>query len=268
MNRIDNCFKHSTQKILSPYITAGFPTIESTVDIMHALVDGGADIIELGMPFSDPFAEGVVIQKAMEKALENGVTVDLILKMVQLFRENDNVTPVILMGYLNPIEQYGYEKFAKNCQASGVDGTILVDLPPEEASSMLPFWEKYTIYPIFLCSPTTSDVRLSLINTMGRGYVYYISMKGITGNALELNTTLKQDYLVAKHYIDKPVLVGFGIKTPDMAQTIASFADGVVVGAALISTIQHAHENNLSILAEVTSFVASLRQSIHLLEQK
>ena len=151
------------------------------LNLMHALVKAGADILEIGIPFSDPMAEGPVIQAAMERALAHGVNCHQVLDMIKTFRTLDDSTPILLMGYVNPIEYYGYERFAKEAKAAGVDGTILVDLPPEESKTIAPIWEAQTLHSIYLCSPTTSNERMNLINQYGKGYLYYVSLKGVTG---------------------------------------------------------------------------------------
>lgn len=244
MNRIDKAITRlhaSGKKILSPYLTAGDPEPGMTVNLMHGLVKAGADILELGIPFSDPMAEGPVIQAAMERALVHGIGCEDVFSMVEKFREDDRNTPIVLMGYMNPIEQYGHEKFAKRAQLVGVDGIIIVDLPPEESPDIEPFWQAAGLHIIYLCSPTTSDERMKLIKKQASGYLYYVSLKGVTGsNALDLRS-VKTQYQRRKEQTSLPIMVGFGIKTPEMAANVAAFADGVVVGAALISQIQAAY---------------------------
>lgn len=265
MNRIDKRLaqlKTSNRKMLSPYITAGDPHPDMTVELMHSLVKAGVDILELGIPFSDPMAEGPVIQHAMERALSHSVHCHAVLKMVQEFRKQDKDTPVIIMGYLNPIEQYGYESFARDAVEAGVDGTILVDLPPEEYESIASIWDQFNLYSIFLCSPTTTDERLKLINQYARGYLYYVSLKGVTGsNTLDI-PSLKTQYQIRKAQIKLPLMVGFGIKTPEMAAEVATFADGVIVGAALITNIFEAYENNTDACAAGANLMRSMRQAI------
>jgi tryptophan synthase alpha chain len=239
MNRIDATLERlrsQGKKMLSPYITAGDPEPTLTVPIMHELVKAGADI-----PFSDPMAEGPVIQAAMERALAFGVSTQNVLDMVSEFRKNDTNTPIIIMGYLNPIEQYGYERFAHAAKMAGVDGTILVDLPPEESAHVAKVWGSVDLYSIYLCSPTTTDDRLQQIKSLGRGYLYYVSLKGVTGsNSFDLDA-VNTHYQHIKHKTKLPLMVGFGIKTPQMAASVASFADGVIVGAALISQIMETY---------------------------
>jgi tryptophan synthase alpha chain len=265
MNRIDKTLadlKANNKKLLSPYITAGDPHPDVTVNLMHELVEAGANILELGIPFSDPMAEGLVIQQAMERALIHSIGTKEVLEMVSLFRKKDKNTPVVIMGYLNPIEQYGYSQFAKDAVAAGVDGTILVDLPPEESNEVAKIWHQEGLYSIYLCSPTTSAKRMDLIGQYANGYLYYVSLKGVTGsNALNIDT-VKNEYIQRKAQTRLPLMVGFGIKTPEMAAEIAGFADGVIVGAALISTIVDAYHAKQDFLHAGAHLIHSMRQAI------
>ena len=265
MNRIDiilSQLKTSGKKMLSPYITAGDPHPDMTVQLMHELVKAGADILELGIPFSDPMAEGPVIQHAMERALAHRVYCQDVLKMVKAFRQQDNKTPVVIMGYLNPIEQYGYDLFAQHAVEAGVDGTILVDLPPEESDEVVRIWKQYGLYGIYLCSPTTSKERMVLINQLGQGYLYYVSLKGVTGSDSLDMTSLKFQYNYLKAQTSLPLMVGFGIKTPEMAAEVVGFADGVIVGAALITQIIDAYTTHKNSLQAGASLMHSMRQAI------
>lgn len=265
MNRIDKKLaelKASNKKMLSPYITAGDPHPDMTLALMHQLVKAGADILELGIPFSDPMAEGPVIQQAMERALVHKIHSKQVLAMVKEFRDTNKETPVIIMGYLNPIEQYGYELFAQDAIKAGVDGTILVDLPPEEYASIGKIWKKHGLYSIFLCSPTTSEQRMGLINQYAQGYLYYVSLKGVTGsNSLDL-ASVQDQYLMRKAQTHLPLMVGFGVKTAEMAAGVADFADGVIVGAALIRTIHEAYETNKNAIDAGSALIAAMRQAI------
>lgn len=265
MNRIDAVLAQlrvNDKKMLSPYLTAGDPHPDFTVPLMHEIVKAGADILEIGIPFSDPMAEGVVIQGAMERALYYNICCDDVFAMVKQFRETNQETPIVLMGYLNPIEQYGYEQFAKQAQKVGVDGTILVDLPPEESSALIPLWQRYDLHNIYLCSPTTSEERMKLINKYASGYLYYVSLKGVTGaDSFEL-ATVKEQYHCRKSQTQLPLMVGFGIKTPEVAAEVANFADGVIVGAALISAIQQAKTKNQTIPQAAASLIRSMRQAM------
>lgn len=265
MNRIDKTLarlKASGKKMLSPYITAGDPHPQITVELMHALVKAGADILELGIPFSDPMAEGPVIQHAMERALAHSVNATDVLNMVRQFRQQDQETPIILMGYVNPVEQFGYESFAKQAVEAGVDGTILVDLPPEESHQVSKIWELYGLYSIYLCSPTTTQDRMELINHYAKGYLYYVSLKGVTGSdALDMND-LRLKYEQRKAQTSLPLMVGFGIKTAEMAKQVSHFADGVIVGAALITEIFEAYERQDNVPKQAALLIDSMRQAM------
>ncbi|KTD23654.1 tryptophan synthase subunit alpha [Legionella israelensis] len=265
MNRIDkklSYLKDNHRKMLSPYITAGDPRPDLTVQLMHYLVQEGADIIELGIPFSDPMAEGPAIQSAMERALAFEVNCNDVLNMVVEFRKQDGETPIVLMGYLNPVEQYGYENFARDAKKSGVDGTILVDLPPEETETVANIWEKNNLYSIYLCSPTTSDNRMKKINQYGKGYLYYVSLKGVTGADTFDIEQVKSDYMRRKSQTDLPLMVGFGIKTAEMAKKVSEFADGVIVGAALISQILTAYEKDQKDIRAGVTLIGNMRKAI------
>lgn len=265
MNRIDKVLaelKTKGRKMLSPYITAGDPSPELTVDIMHQLVAAGANILELGIPFSDPMAEGPVIQAAMERALEHHINCDDVFAMVELFRQRDQSTPIVLMGYLNPVEQYGYERFAKRAKAAGVDGSILVDLPPEESELISPIWQEQGLHSIYLCSPTTSAERMAMIDNFASGYLYYVSLKGVTGsNDFDL-AEVREQYQQRKAQTQLPLMVGFGIKTPEMAAAVADFADGVIVGAALISQILEAYNAKTNPAQAGALLLSKMRQAI------
>lgn len=265
MNRIDATLarlQRSNKKMLSPYITAGDPHADLTVPLMHELVAAGADILELGIPFSDPMAEGPVIQHAMERALAQSISTKDVLSMVRHFRKTDKTTPVIIMGYLNPIEHYGYELFAKEAVAAGIDGTILVDLPPEESDEVARIWNEHGLCSIYLCSPTTSDERMRLINQYAQGYLYYVSLKGVTGSDSLNTSALKEHYQHRKSKTQLPLMVGFGIKTPEMAAAVAEFADGVIVGAALITQILEAYETQQDPLQAGAYLISSMRRAI------
>lgn len=265
MNRIDKTLaslKASNKKLLSPYITAGDPHPEATVRLMHELVSAGADILELGIPFSDPMAEGPVIQQAMERALGYGIGTNDVLQIVRMFRQQDQKTPLVIMGYLNPIEQYGYPQFAKDAVAAGVDGTILVDLPPEESKDIAALWQQEGLYSIYLCSPTTSTERMDLISQYAQGYLYYVSLKGVTGSDTLNIEAVKEHYQQRKAQTHLPLMVGFGIKTPEMAAEIAAFADGVIVGAALISIISEAYQKKQEFLQPAAHLIQTMRQAI------
>jgi tryptophan synthase alpha chain len=265
MNRIDQRLEYlraSGRKMLSPYITAGDPEPGMTVDLMHALVAAGADVLELGIPFSDPMAEGPVIQAAMERALLHGVTCHDVLSMVRTFRLKDANTPIVLMGYMNPIEQYGYEKFAIDAHSAGVDGMIVVDLPPEESHDIALYWREAGLHNIYLCSPTTTEDRMQLLKEYAHGYLYYVSLKGVTGsNSIDL-ASVETQYLRRKTQTSLPVMVGFGTKTAEMAADVAGFADGVIVGAALINQIQDAYVAKKDSIKAGASLIQAMRRAM------
>ena len=250
------------KKLLIPYITAGDPKPETTVPLMHNMVKAGADIIELGVPFSDPMAEGPVIQKAMERALEYGTNLTDVLNMVVEFRKTDAYTPVVVMGYLNPIEVMGYDKFAESASKAGVDGVLTVDIPPEEADEYITVFKNKGLDPVFLIAPTTDGQRMQQIAAAGGGFIYYVSVKGVTG-AGHLNTDDVSDKVEQiRTYVNMPVGVGFGINDAASAQRVARVADAVVVGSAIVKRIEENAANSDKIVAEVCGFVKELRDGI------
>ncbi len=227
----------SDRKMLIPYICAGDPDLQTTLQLMHTLVDAGGDIIELGIPFSDPMADGPVNQAACERALKAGADLGLIIEMVARFRQSDSSTPVVLMGYLNPIEIMGYSRFAGLASAAGIDGVLTVDLPPEEAGDLVAELEANNLDAIFLLSPTSPDARIESVCKTASGYLYYVSLRGVTGAA-----NLDTDEVAAKvayiqSFTELPVAVGFGIRDAQSAAAIAATADGVIVGSALVNII-------------------------------
>ncbi|HEY0660943.1 MAG TPA: tryptophan synthase subunit alpha [Lysobacter sp.] len=243
MNRIDTrlaALKAANRKALVPFITAGDPALEATVPVMHALAAAGADVIELGVPFSDPMADGPTIQRSSERALARGAGLSYVFDCVRTFRESDADTPVVLMGYLNPVEIRGAERFAMDAVAAGVDGVLLVDLPPEEAIEFRAAFTKHGLALILLASPTTTDARMALLCEGAEGYLYYVSFAGVTG-ADRLDTGAASDRL---HQIRTrsrvPVMAGFGIKDAASAAAMAREADGVVVGSALVAALDGA----------------------------
>lgn len=230
---------------LIPYITAGDPRPTATVDLMHMLVDKGADMIELGVPFSDPMADGPVIQKAVERALEHNVSLDDVLEMVRVFREKDNETPVILMGYLNPIEYAGYEGFANAASSVGVDGVLTVDMPPEESMGYMEALDSKSLDRVFLVSPTTPDSRLDAVNVKGSGFVYYVSLKGVTGSKeLDVDDVAKQLERIGQK-LNQPIGIGFGIRDGETAYKMAQLGDAVIVGSSLVSIIEATQDKDL-----------------------
>ena len=265
MSRIEQCFatlKAQNKKALIPYITAGDPDPGDTVPLAHALVQAGANILELGVPFSDPMADGPVIQRASERALAHHVSLHQVLDMVSEFRETDDVTPVVLMGYLNPVEVMGYEVFAKAAADAGVDGVLTVDMPPEEAEELTQALTENGIDPIYLMAPTTSDERIQMICDSARGYVYYVSLKGVTGAAtLDVDSVAQKVEQIRKH-TRLPIGVGFGIKDASSAAAVANVADAVVVGSALIQRIEQQLTQRSQMIKDVAALVAVMRQSM------
>lgn len=254
--------KQQGRKALIPYVTAGDPQPAVTVPLMHAMVEAGADIIELGVPFSDPMADGPVIQRASERALAHHVSLHDVLNMVREFRNKNDAIPVVLMGYLNPIEVMGYRTFAEQAKQAGVDGVLTVDLPPEEAHDLVLELKQQGLDPIFLLAPTTDDTRIKKICEVASGYVYYVSFKGVTG-AAQLNTEAVAEKLSQiRKFTSMPIGVGFGIKDADSARAIAKLADAVVVGSALIQKVeQHATQID-KIAPQVCELLASMRSAM------
>ena len=245
MSRIQKVFeglKAQNRKALVPFITAGDPHPRHTVALMHALVEGGADVIELGVPFSDPMADGPVIQLACERALAQGTSLGQVLEMVAEFRRSDSATPVVLMGYLNPIEARGYAAFAKQARQAGVEGVLAVDLAAEEAPEIAPLFKAEGLDCSFLLAPTTSDERIAAIAAQASGYLYYVSLKGVTGAAsLDVGSVAAKVEQIRRHTA-LPLAVGFGIRDPESAARVGRIADGVVVGSALVAQVEK-HQN-------------------------
>lgn len=240
MSRITGRFKKlqsEGRKALIPYLTAGDPNADTTLALMHALVANGADIIELGFPFTDPSSDGPVIQRAVERALANHTSLRDVLGIISKFRAEDQDTPVVLMGYLNPVECMGYQAFTDAAVNAGVDGILIVDMPPEESHDLLEIVRKTALDSIFLVAPTTSDARARAICAQSSGYVYYVSLKGVTGAGHLDLASVKSNLDRVKQVTDLPLGVGFGIKDPQTARRISEIADAVVVGSALVSRI-------------------------------
>lgn len=244
MNRITVCLDalaKENKTALVPFVTAGDPNADFTVSCMHSMVKAGSSIIELGVPFSDPMADGPTIQKASERALAAGMSLKGVLEIVKRFRESDQNTPVVLMGYLNPIEFMGYKTFAENAAEAGVDGVLTVDIPPEEAGDFADELKKYDIAPIFLLSPTSDVSRIKRIAEVASGYIYYVALKGVTGAGhLDLDEVKSKLAEIKKHTC-LPLAVGFGVKNAEIAAEMAKIGDAVVVGSALIEKIVFNH---------------------------
>ena len=248
------------RKALIPFVTAGDPSPEAAVPLMHALVAGGADVIELGVPFSDPMADGPVIQRSSERALKAGVSLKDVLGYVAAFRKTDTQTPVVLFGYANPVEAMGAERFADAAQEVGVDGVLIVDYPPEEAGTMEQLLDARGLDMIFLLSPTTIDKRLEQVAAVGRGYLYYVSLKGVTGAAnIDLDDVAKRIAHIRTH-TTLPIGVGFGIRDPETAQRIATVADAVVIGSRLVQEIEDAAPGDVN--PRVTAFLRGVRDAM------
>ncbi len=260
MSRIGNTFralKAQEKTALIPFITAGDPDPELTVPILHALVAAGADIIEMGVPFSDPMADGPTIQRASERALHYGVGLKDVLAMVAEFRGTNSTTPIVLMGYANPIERMGYAAFAAQAAAAGVDGVLTVDIPPEECIGLADALAAYSIDMIFLLSPTTPASRIKLVAQRASGFVYYVSLKGVTGSAnLDLDEVASH-IPVIRERCGMPVGVGFGIRDAATAHSIAQFADAVVIGSRIVQEIENSPREQL--VDNLSRFVRSIR---------
>lgn len=268
MTRIDACFQRlraQGRKALIPYLTAGDPDLDTTLGLMHALVANGADIIELGFPFSDPSSDGPVIQRAVERALAGKTTLKATLELVHRFRATDQQTPVVLMGYLNPVEFMGYQLFTDRAVAAGVDGVLIVDMPPEEAHDLHAILKASSLDNIFLVAPTTTEERAEAICAESTGYVYYVSLKGVTGAAnLDIDSVVSNLARLRKH-TSLPLGVGFGISDAASAARIAAVADAVVVGSALvrrIAELQRGHAYTQDQLREQTRIIADMRAAM------
>jgi tryptophan synthase alpha chain len=264
MNRLKTCFDNLRAKkrtALIPFITAGDPTPTLTVPLMHGFVEAGADIIELGVPFSDPMADGPVIQRANERALAQGVCLRDIFDMVKTFRAQNQTTPVVLMGYLNPIEIMGYETFVQTAHSVEVDGVLTVDLPVEEMTTELEgLLRSHSLAPIFLVSPTSTPERIKRICAQASGYLYYVALKGVTGSAnIDVNSVAEKVEEI-RQYTDLPIGVGFGIKDAQSAGRVAKVSDAVIVGSALVRMVETEPQDKL--LEVMPAFVQALRQGM------
>ena len=265
MSRLAATFEalsESGRKALVPFITAGDPSPGFTLPMMHAMVEAGVDIIELGIPFSDPMADGPVIQRASERALEHKMSLRRTLAIATEFRKTNQHTPVVLMGYVNPIEAMGYEDFANAAQRAEIDGVLTVDLPPEEAEECVALLKARDIDPIFLLAPNSTDERIKKMDVAGSGYIYYVSLKGVTGaghlDTADVETKLNQ----IKANTSLPVAIGFGVKDAQTAKTVANLGDGVVVGSALISKIEANLDDPERAKKEIVELLVAMRQAM------
>lgn len=263
MSRIKAVFeqlKRDGKKGLVPFITAGDPDPSDTVNLMHGLVQAGANVIELGVPFSDPMADGPVIQRASERALAKGVSLSDCLAMVTEFRSKDSQTPVVLMGYANPIERMGVEKFANQAKAAGVDGVLIVDYPPEECVEFSDTLKQKGIDPIFLLAPTSSNERIDHVAKVASGYIYYVSLKGVTG-ASTLDTGAVASVIPQIRQVSNvPIAVGFGIRDAESARRIGQTADAVVIGSKLVQILEES--SGPSGLQSLKTFVSEIRVAL------
>lgn len=262
--RISKCFERARQadrKVLIPFMTAGDPDPQWCVDVMHALVGAGADLIELGVPFSDPMADGTTIQLASERAIEKEVSLSSVLKMVEVFRQTDTRTPVVLMGYMNPVEHYGRVRFPVDATTAGVDGLLLVDCPPEERGDLGVAMQDSGLDGICLIAPTTTRDRVKHIAAVASGFIYYVSLKGITGSGQLSSPELSEPVKQIREFSDLPVAVGFGIKNAEMAVGVAEHADAVVIGSALVEALATTRTREEA-CAVATAFVAPVRKSL------
>ena len=272
MSRITSTFaklKSSGRTALIPFVTAGFPFADVTPDLMHGMVDGGADVIELGVPFSDPSADGPVIQKAGDKALANGTGLGKILEMVRVFREKNSVTPVVLMGYANPVEAYDLKHrnadsqtsaFIRDASKAGIDGVLIVDYPPEECVEFAARLRAHDMDLIFLLAPTSTDARMAQVAQVASGYVYYVSLKGVTGSgALDVDAVEAMLPRIRQH-VSVPVGVGFGIRDAAPAKAMSKVADAVVIGSKIIQLIENEPRDKVAPVAQ--AFLREIRTAL------
>lgn len=263
MSRIQATFetlKNKGRTALIPYITAGDPYADATVEIMLAMAHSGADVIELGVPFSDPMADGPVIQKASERALAKGIGMSRVLQAVRDFRARDDGTPVVLMGYANPIERYGTERFVADAKEAGVDGVLVVDYPPEECEGFAAMLRHAGLDLIFLLAPTSTERRMKEVGRIARGYVYYVSLKGVTGAGhLDVGAVAQMLPRIRQH-VSVPVGVGFGIRDAETAKALGAVADAVVIGSRLVQLLEVQPRENVA--ATAGEFIATLRAAL------
>ncbi len=263
MSRISHVFEQLQQhgrRALIPFITSGDPDLATTLDLMHAMAQACADLIELGVPFSDPMADGPTIQRSSERALAQGVGLRDVLAVVAEFRRKDGQTPVVLMGYLNPVERMGYDAFARAARQAGVDGVLTVDCPPEEAGPLTDALYAHAIDPIFLLSPTTPESRFPVVARLARGFIYYVSLKGVTGAATLDVADVRNRIHAMRGRVGLPIGVGFGIRDAQSAQAVARFADAVVVGSRIVQAIEEAPRGEA--VDRVAALIREIRSAI------
>tara|TARA_B100001769_G_C21976319_1_gene525069 strand:- start:11 stop:811 length:801 start_codon:yes stop_codon:yes gene_type:complete len=263
MNRIEYVFKYQKSAFIT-YLVCGDPNLNSTLKIMHSMVNNGVDLIELGIPFTDPIADGPIIQKSIERALRNNISLIDVMNLVSKFREKDQKTPIVLMGYMNPIEAMGYKKFSRIAKSKGVDGLLIVDLPPEESDLINKELIKNNLCQIFLASPTTEEKRLKNIIKLSSGYLYYVSLKGITGSSIvdygSIKRRIKKISNLSNNQI--PVTVGFGIKTKEVAKKISMFSDGIIIGSSIVELIENNRNNKNLMYKKIDKFVIDIKSSL------
>lgn len=264
MSRIASTFKQLAEQgrsALIPFFTAGDPDPESAVPLMRAMVMGGADVIELGVPFSDPIADGPVIQRSSERALHHGVSLRGVIEMARTYRKEDQKTPLVLMGYANPIEQMGFERFADSAKEAGVDGVLVVDYPPEECEDLVTVLRSRNIDTIFLLSPTSTDERVAAVGKLASGYVYYVSLRGVTGASNIDIPDVSQQVERIRQFVDVPVGVGFGIRDGETAHAISKIADAVVIGSRIVLTIEESASGEAAV-PRIASLMHEFREAM------
>lgn len=267
IKQITDSVNQKGRKLLIPYLVAGDPNKETTIELMHALVSNGADIIELGIPFSDPSSDGEVIQSGIERSLRKGTSLNDTLDIVSKFRARNEVTPIVLMGYLNPVEIMGVDNFVRRAQKEGVDGVLMVDMPPAEAGVLNAKLKEVNIDSIFLVAPTTTQERVKSILNMTSGYVYYVSLKGVTGASITDVDEVERNVCSLRSYTDLPIVVGFGIKDGKSAKEMARVSDGVIVGSALVNKIASltSHEKiSAEDIKNSTNIIKEIREELDL----
>ena len=262
MSRIASVFSQPTHKALIPYITVGYPSIEATLKVVPLLAQGGADIVELGIPFSDPLADGVTIQKASFHALQNGVTPELCLEIARRLSQEVEI-PLVFMTYFNPVFSYGLEEFCAACSKSGVDGLIIPDLPPEEGTALEAITRKQGLDLIYLLAPTSTEERIRLVASRSRGFIYLVSVSGVTGARDRLPLNLEAFVTRVRGITKQPLCVGFGISTPEQAKQVARVADGVIVGSRIIQLMEAEDD-----LISVGNFIKELRHTLDELPER
>jgi len=263
MSKIKTTFlrlKSENKKALIPFITAGDPHPDMTAQMLHALVESGADMIEVGIPFSDPMADGPVIQRASERALANNVGIKKTIQLVKEFRKKDTNTPIILMGYANPIEAIGIENFVDLIKEADVDGVITVDYPPEESKDFVALLKKRDIDSIFLLSPTTEDSRIKLITEQATGFLYYVSLKGVTGSAnININQVAERVNNI-REFSSLPIAVGFGVRDAETAKQVSLISDAVVIGSRIINEVENSKQEDL--LGNIRGLMNKIKSAI------